>query len=59
MERIIEDLIICVLVAVLIALIVQLVFPGSGIFLSIPCIIPFIFVFPTGLKHHGGKGRKG
>lgn len=58
LEHIIEDLIICVLLAILIALIVQLLFPESGIFFGIPCIIPFVFVFPIGWKHRGGGDRK-
>jgi hypothetical protein len=53
-ERIVEDLIICILLA----LIVQLIFPSSGISMGIPLVIPFVFVFPIGWKRRGRNGGK-
>ena len=57
-ERIGEDVIICILLATLIALIVQLIFPSSGISMGIPLVIPFVFVLPIGWKYRGGNGGK-
>lgn len=46
-ERIVEDLLICILLAP-VFLVTQSVFPGWDISLGIPCTISFALVFPFG-----------